>query len=261
MKRSSDISVLRRSAPRRGLLVPMWNALLLGMALQLVPLAARAGSHEERTVRAQLEERFPGAKIQSVRETPVKGLYEVVVDRHIVYTDASARYILQGSLYDDAERRDLTQERLDQLNGFVFSELPFRQAIKIVKGTGARKLAIFEDPDCPYCRKLELETLPKVNDLTVYVFLYPLEVLHQGATEKSIRIWCSKDRAAAWEDTVRKGIAPGAPDTCPNPLATIKALAEAHDIRATPTLVFEDGSRVAGAIPADELERRLRAAK
>ncbi|MDA8109430.1 MAG: DsbC family protein [Betaproteobacteria bacterium] len=230
---------------------------LLGLALTPAWPLAHAAEPGAAGVGARMESRFPGAKIQSVSKTPVAGLYEVVIDGHVLYTDAAARYILQGALYDAQNRRNLTQERLDELNRFVFSELPLAQAIKIVKGNGARKLAIFEDPDCPYCRKLELETLPKMNDLTVYVFLYPLEVLHRGATEKSIRIWCSKDRAKAWEDAVREGIAPSAPDTCANPLASIKSLAEAHDIRATPTLVFADGSRVAGAIPADELERRL----
>ena len=236
------------------------TAIVLGLALAPAWLLAQAAQPDDAAVAAKVEARFPGAKVQSVRKTPLPGLYEVAIDGQILYTDAAARYVLQGALYD-AATGNLTRERLEQLNRFVFSELPLGQAIKIVKGTGARKLAIFEDPDCPYCRKLELETLPKVNDLTMYVFLYPLEVLHRGATEKSIRIWCSKDRAKAWEDAVRKGIAPGAPDTCANPLASIKALAERHDIRATPTLVFADGSRVAGAIPADELERRLAAAK
>ncbi|HVB79435.1 MAG TPA: DsbC family protein [Candidatus Binataceae bacterium] len=234
---------------------------LLGLALAMQGLLAQAALPDTRAIGARLEARFPGAKIQSVSATPVAGLYEVVVDGHILYTDASARYVLRGELYDAAERRNLTQEHLDRLNRISFSALPFAQAIKIVKGSGARKLAVFEDPDCPYCRKLELESLPKVNDLTVYVFLYPLEVLHQGATEKSIRIWCSKDRAKAWEDAVRKGIVPSAPDTCRNPLAAIKSLAEKYAIQATPTLVFEDGTRVAGAIPADDLERRLAAAK
>ena len=233
----------------------------LGAALCSAGAFAQATQPDERAVRARVEDRFLGDAVQSVRATPVPGLYEVVVDGHILYTDASARYVFQGTLYDAVARRNVTREHLDRLNRVPFSALPLEQSIKIVKGTGARKLAIFEDPDCPYCRKLELETLPKVNDLTEYVFLYPLEVLHHGATERSIRIWCSADRAKAWEDAVRKGIAPSAPDTCPNPVASIKALAEAHDISATPTLVFEDGTRVAGAIPADELERRLGAVK
>lgn len=234
---------------------------LLG-ALALVPAwPAQAADPGAAAVGARVESRFPGARIQGVSATPIAGLYEVLVDGHILYTDASARYIIEGALYDAQEQRNITQERLDKLNRFVFSELPLAQAIKIVKGNGARKLAIFEDPDCPYCRKLELEALPGVNNLTLYVFLYPLEVLHPGASDKSLRIWCSKDRASAWENAVRKGVAPSAPDSCENPLASIKALAERHGIRATPTLVFADGSRVAGAIPADELERRLAAAK
>ena len=233
----------------------------LGAALCSAGAFAQATQPDERAVRARVEDRFLGDAVQSVRATPVPGLYEVVVDGHILYTDASARYVFQGTLYDAVARRNVTREHLDRLNRVPFSALPLEQSIKIVKGTGARKLAIFEDPDCPYCRKLELESLPKLNDLTVYVFLYPLEVLHKGATEKSIRIWCSKDRAKAWEDAVREGVVPSAPNGCGNPVAAIKAFAEKYAIRATPTLVFADGSRVAGAIPAADIERRLGEAK
>lgn len=237
-----------------------FQLMLLGLALLLRAPAAAAASPSDSAVGARLEQRFPGAKIQSVSETPVAGLYEVVVDGHIIYSDASARYVLQGTLYDTADQRNLTEERLDRLNRIPFGELLLTEAIKIVRGTGARKLAVFEDPDCPYCRKLELEALPRLNDLTVFVFLYPIEELHQGATGKSVRIWCSPDRAKAWKDAVRDGVVASAPATCSNPIAAIRALGEKYRIRATPTLVFEDGSRVAGAIPASEIEHRLAAA-
>ena len=219
-------------------------------------LLAQAAGADEAGVKKRFEARFPGAAVTSVAPAPVPGLYEVFVHGGLVYTDEEVKYILDGSLIDAASRRNLTEERLGRLNGIPFEQLPLGSAIKIVKGNGNRKLAIFEDPDCPFCRRLEGE-LARVDNVTMYVLLYPLEQLHPGATGKSIRIWCSADRAKAWTDAVLGKGNPSAPADCQHPIESVKKFAEARRIFATPTLVFENGLRVAGAIPAADIEKKL----
>jgi thiol:disulfide interchange protein DsbC len=214
---------------------------------------------DEAAVKRQFELRFPGAAVTSVTPAPMPGLYEVFVEGQLLYTDAEVTYVLQGALIEAASRRNLTEDRLEKLNAIPFDQLPLGQAIKIVKGDGRRRVAIFEDPDCPYCRRLEQQELTRIDNLTMYILLYPLEQLHPGATDKSIRIWCSPDRAKAWSDAALRGVAPISPPSCKHPIESLKRFAEARGIRATPTLVFEDGSRVAGAIPAAEIEKRLAA--
>jgi thiol:disulfide interchange protein DsbC len=180
----------------------------------------------------------------------------VFTQDELLYTDDGVNYILQGSLLDAASRRNLTEERLNRLREIPFDQLPLGSAIKIVKGNGSRKLAIFEDPDCPFCRRLEQE-LTRVDNITMYVLLYPLEQLHPGATEKSIRIWCSADRAKAWTDAVLGRANPRAPATCKHPVESLRKFAETHRIFATPTLVLENGMRLAGTMPAADIEKKL----
>jgi len=228
-----------------------WLA-LAGLCVAL--LFARAATADETGVKKRFENRFPGAAVTSVVAAPLPGLYEVFVQDELLYTDEEVNYVLNGSLID-AAGRNLTQERLGRLKGIPFDQLPLGSAIKIVKGNGSRKLAIFEDPDCPFCRRLEQE-LVRVDNVTMYVLLYPLEQLHPGATGKSIRIWCSEDRAKAWTDAVL-GRALNAPADCKHPIESLKKFAEGHRIFATPTIVFENGTRVAGAIPAADIEKKL----
>lgn len=233
--------------------------MLLRTGLCFALLIASGARADEAAVKKQFERRFPGAAVKSAIPAPMPGLYEVFVDGQLLYTDAEVKYIFQGKLIDAVQRRDLTEERLSKLKGIPWEQLPLGMAIKIVKGDGKRRVAIFEDPDCPYCRRLEQKELSRVDNLMIYVLLYPLEQLHPGATEKSVRIWCSPDRAKAWNDAVLSGVNPTAPATCKHPIETLKKFSEARGIFATPTLVFEDGTRVAGAIPAADIERHLSA--
>ncbi len=220
-------------------------------------IAIDAGA-DEAAVKKQFERRFPGAAVTSVAPAPMPGLYEVFVEGQLVYTDAEVNYLLRGELIDAADRRNLTEERLGKLKGIPWEQLPLDQAVKIVKGDGKRRVAIFEDPDCPFCKRVEQE-LVRVENVTMYVLLYPLESIHPGATDKSIRIWCSADRGKAWSDAVLRGVSPSVTTSCKHPIDSLKKFAEARGIFATPTLVFEDGTRVAGAIPAAEIEKRLAA--
>ena len=232
---------------------------LLRISLCFAFLFALEARADEEAVKKQFQNRFPGATVKSVTPAPVQGLYEVFVDGQLIYTDAEVNYIFQGHLIDAAERRNLTEERLGKLNGIPFDQLPLGLAIKIVKGNGKRRIAIFQDPDCPFCKRLEQQELTRIDNLTMYILLYPLEQIHPGATEKSIRIWCSPDRAKAWHDAILRGVNPIAAATCKHPVETLKKFAEARGIFATPTLVFEDGTRAAGAIPAADIERLLAA--
>ena len=233
-----------------------WKPLLASAGICLALSFAQAARADEAAVKKRFESRFPGASVTSVMPAPLPGLYEVFVQGELLYTDEEVNYILNGSLIDAASRRNLTDERLARLQGIPFDQLPLGSAIKIVKGNGSRKLAIFEDPDCPFCRRLE-EQLARVDNVTMYVLLYPLEQLHPGATEKSIRVWCSPDRARAWTDAVLGKANPSAPANCKHPLESLKKFAETRRIFATPTLVFENGARVAGAIPAADIEKKL----
>ncbi|WP_415833866.1 DsbC family protein [Kerstersia similis] len=197
-------------------------------------------------------QRFDGVQPDGVRSVGY-GLYEVQVDDSLFYTDADVSYLMQGYLVDAATRRNLTQERMEQLSAIDFDQLPLELAIKQVHGDGSRKLAIFEDPNCRYCKQLR-QTLAGIDNVTVYAFLLP--ILSQDSHEKSQAVWCAKDPAAAWDAWMVKGIAPQA-GNCDAPLDQLLALGKRLNVRGTPAIFFEDGTRAPGALPADELRARL----
>ena len=228
------------------------TTLLAGAALALLALNATA---QEAAIRKALADSIPQfAKIDEVRPTPMPGLYEVRVGTDLFYTDAKGQYLIQGELMDTKARRNLTEERMTKLTAINFSELPLKDAFTIVRGDGSRKLAVFEDPNCGYCKRFERD-MQKVDNVTVDLFLYP--ILSPDSVERSRNIWCAKDRAAAWQDhMVRDKNNP--PATCDaDVLQRNLALGKKYRITGTPTLVFADGSRVPGAIPAQEVEKRL----
>ena len=233
----------------------------LRMCLFMALLISTMAQADESSIKAEFQQRFPGSPVQSVTQTPLPGLYEVVVGNQIFYTDQGINYIFQGSLIDAQTHRNLTEERLQKITGIPFEKLPLKLAIKIVKGNGKRKLAIFQDPDCPFCKKLEQEALPKIDNVTLYIFLYPIAQLHPDAIEKSKKIWCSRDRVKAWTDVMLKDIQPTAAATCDNPVDALQKFAGEYRINATPTLIFADGRRVAGALPAADIERLLDSAR
>jgi thiol:disulfide interchange protein DsbC len=178
----------------------------------------------------------------------------------IFYTDDKATFLFVGGALIDAKTRENTTEaRMRQLTAVRFDQLPLDSAIKIVRGNGSRKVAVFEDPNCGYCKRFERE-LATVNDVTVYVFLYP--ILSPDSTEKSKAVWCAADRGKAWMDLMLKDSTPAGEAKC-DTSAIDKSLAFGRDkrIQGTPTLFFEDGERVPGAIPLAQLEKRLVDAK
>ena len=215
---------------------------------------------QEAVIRKNLAERLPNLpKIDEVSKAPMTGLYELRVNEtEIFYTDAEGNFLIQGSLIDTKAKRNLTEERVEKLSAIEFDALPLKDAFTVVRGNGKRKMAVFEDPNCGYCKRFERD-LQKVSDVTVYMFLYP--ILSPDSTEKSKSIWCTKDRAKAWQDMmVRDQSAPKAScDT--SAIDRNLAFGKKHKITGTPTIFFADGSRVPGAIGAPQVEKQLAEAK
>ncbi len=228
------------------------------MARAALLLSALTGSAcaDEESVKKQLAERFPDLTVSSVKKAPVAGWYEVFAGQQMFYTDEKAEFVFVGNIIDAKTKRNLTQERIQDLLRVRFDALPFEDAIKIVKGNGVRRLATFEDPDCPYCKRLGAD-LAQLDDYTLYVFLLPIDQLHPKAVEKSARIWCAPDRAKAWLDYMLNNKLPANKPDCATPIARIAQLANELRIQGTPAIVFEDGRLVPGAVPKERLEELL----
>jgi thiol:disulfide interchange protein DsbC len=204
-------------------------------------------------IKADLQKKFPQAQFDTVRKAGYGSLFEVTGGGEIFYTDEKTSFLLVGTLIDTKTRENVTEARQRKLSAVPFESLPFDNAIKIVRGNGARKIAIFEDPNCGYCKRFEKE-LANVTDLTVYVFLYP--ILSPESTEKSANIWCAADRPKAWLDYMLKDVAPAAAK-CPTPLEANVQFGQGKRITGTPTIFFEDGERVPGAMSIASFEKRL----
>jgi len=212
---------------------------------------------QEATIRKNLSERIPQIpKIEEVTRSPMAGLYEVRLSTNeIYYSDAEGNFLIQGSLIDTKSRRNLTEEREAKLGAVDFNTLPIKDAITIVRGNGKRKLAIFEDPNCGYCKRFERD-LAKVDNITIYLFLYP--VLGQSSVDKTKAVWCAKDPAAAWSDLMLRDQNPANGATC-NTAAIDRngEFGRKHKITGTPTLIAQDGTRVPGAIGTPQIEKLL----
>ncbi len=207
-------------------------------------------------IMATLRERFPTVKIEKVGPSAWPGVYEVVSDNEIAYTNADASLLLSGKMIDTSTKQDLTAKRWSEVTGIEFGKLPFELAIKTVKGDGSRRMAVFSDPDCPYCRQLE-QNLKDVTDVTIYTFLYPLQEIHPDAGQKAAKIWCAKDRAGAWSDWMLKKELPQARACTDAPVAQLLKLGEKLKVVGTPTMFFEDGHRMSGALSSADLRLHL----
>jgi thiol:disulfide interchange protein DsbC len=211
---------------------------------------------QEAAIRKNLAERLPNLpKIDEVSKTAMPGLFEVRVGgTEIFYTDAEGNFFIQGNLIDTKAKRNLTEERVAKLTEIDFDTLPFKDAFTIVRGNGKRKLAVFEDPNCGYCKRFETD-LQNVNNVTVYMFLYP--ILGPASTERSKNLWCAKDRAKAWSDWMVKNVDVPAANCDIAALNRNVDFGKKHKITGTPTVIFADGNRVPGAIPAAQVEKFL----
>ena len=209
-------------------------------------------------IKSELRKKVPEAPVDSVRKVPYGGLFEVTIGSEVFYTDENASFLVLGSIVDLKTKENVTELRMRQLNKVDFAQLPFDSAIKIVRGNGSRKVAIFEDPNCGYCKRFERD-LAGVNDITVYVFLYP--ILSEGSVVKSKAIWCSPDKGKAWMDVMVRDMAVSGDSTCSNPIDKNLAFGQGKRIQGTPTIIFEDGERVPGVMVMADFEKKLASAK
>ncbi len=227
-------------------------ALLAALSMTL----GTAAHAQEAQLRKNLAERLPqlGA-VDEVRKTPMAGLFEVRIGTEILYTDAQGNFLIQGTLLDIKNKRNLTEERMEKLMAIDFASLPVADAITIVRGNGKRKLAVFQDPNCGYCKRFERD-LQSVDNVTIHLFLYP--ILGADSQEKSRNIWCAKDKGKAWADWMLRDQTP-AKASCDNTASLARNVEYGRKwrINGTPTLVFADGSRVPGAISAQQVEQKL----
>jgi thiol:disulfide interchange protein DsbC len=235
----------------------MIRKLVVWCALVAVAAVARA---DEAAIRKAAEELLAeGARIEGIAKAGFLGLYEVRVatpeGARILYTDENGTYFFVGTVIDAKTKNDITEARLRKLNAVRFEDLPLAQAFKIVRGKGTRQLAYFSDPRCPYCRKFDQE-LTQVDDVTVHVFLIPIIAPDSAAISKAV--WCSPDRTKAWLDLMLSGVQPASAKAgCDTPIEKNLALGRKYGINGTPTLIFADGQRVSGWMPADRLSKML----
>ena len=222
----------------------------------------QAAVAQEAVIRKNIAERLPDfPKIDEVNKTAIPGIYELRIGAEVLYSDERGEHIIQGELIETKTRSNLTQARIDKITAIDFASLPLKDAIVWKQGTGARKLVVFADPNCGYCKKFEKE-MQGVKDVTVYTFLYP--ILGGDSPDKSRNIWCAKDNSAAWRDWMINGTpAPrnmgGKCDT--SALERNVALGKRYRVNGTPALVFEDGKRVPGAMAPDQVEKQLAASR
>jgi thiol:disulfide interchange protein DsbC len=232
----------------------MARSLIIVFSL-LFALATAVAQADEAGIKQAFQKKFAHATVESVTPTPFTGIYEVVFNGQVAYTDEKLSFVFIGSLYDlrGAERRNLTQERSAQLAAQNL-ERSRESAIKRVRGSGSRVLYTFEDPNCTYCRRLQKE-LVKIKDVTIYTFLWP--ILSADSVEKSKAIWCAKDRGKAWDNLMSNGVVPQNDRKCENPIAKNNELAQRFGVRGTPAIYLADGRQIGGYLAAEKLEEAL----
>ena len=233
------------------------KALIRVIAVALGALAFSALA-DEAQIRRAIESKLGGGRIEGIQPAPVSGLWEVRfrtsrgVD--VIYSDATGSYLIKGNIYDLKTERDLTDERLRKLNAIRFDSLPLAQAVKVQRGNGKRVVAMFSDPYCPYCQQIE-KSLQQIDDITVYVFMYP--VIKPELADHSKAVWCSPDRAKAWLDLALRGKRPTGSASCETPVEKNLELGRSLGVNSTPTLIFANGERVSGGLPAADLKELL----
>ncbi len=217
---------------------------LQSLLLAVLTLGSLAAHANEALIRKTIESRVQGVKVESVVKTPYLGLWEVRIGDELLYTDEKVSYIFSGNVLDGRNMKNLTEERLQKLTAIKFEDLPFGQAFKVVRGNGKRQLAIFEDPNCGFCKRFE-QDLAKLDDVTVHVFLYP--ILSQNSVDKSKAVWCSSDRAKAWIDMMTGSGGSAVARACDNPVDKNLELGRKMRIDGTPTTFLPSGQRIVGA--------------
>ncbi len=234
----------------------MTQIVRFAVAIALAACLLPAAFADEAAIRKNLAERLPDfPKIDEVTKSPLSGLYELRSGSDIFYTDEQGNYLIEGQMLDTKSKVNLTSLRVAKLTAIDFKALPLKDAMVWKQGTGERKLVVFADPNCGYCKKFERD-LQAIKDVTVYTFLYP--ILGGDSPEKSKAIWCAKDNTKAWRDWMLKGTQVyGSPDCDTSAIQRNVAFGRKHRINGTPGLVFEDGTHMPGALGTEQIERQL----
>ena len=212
---------------------------------------------DEKELQEKINQSYPDLVIKSIQKTDFNNLYEVLISGQIIYTNKDFSFlIVEGRVVDPETKIDLTSDRLDELTRVNFLRLPFDKAIKVVRGDGERKVAVFSDVDCPFCKKLEKEGLSELDNITIYTFLFPLAI-HPKAEIRSKKIWCAEDKEKAWNDYMLRNIMANNKGNCKTPIEDILVLGRDLGISSTPTIIFSSGKKIPGAIPLKEIEKHI----
>ena len=226
--------------------------LILGMASSVFAL-------NEKQIRTEIQKRLgTSANVRNVTPSPIPGLFEVQVNNEIFYTDSNAKYLIQGEMVELASGNNLTTKRQEDINRIKWSDLPQAQAFKVVRGNGSRQIAVFSDPNCGYCKRLE-KTLQQLDNVTIYNYLIP--ILSADSALKSKQIWCAADQQKVWNDWMLNNLGPSGKSDCVNPIDKNLTLAKNYGINGTPTIFFTDGSRFPGAVQLTDIEKKLASLK
>ncbi|MBR3426056.1 MAG: DsbC family protein [Neisseriaceae bacterium] len=237
------------------------NSLLLGALVLLTACNNNMQAKTPEQVKSALEKAYQehNLKVQSVKKSPVKGLYEVVFEgNEVYYVDENAAYLIEGSLIDLKAKKNITADRVADLRKVNFADLPLQDAIVEVRGSGKNKVVVFNDIDCPFCRRLEHE-FAQLTDLTIYTLLMPVDGLHPEARARSEQVWCNKDRAGVWTSVMRENKPIPQVEPCETPIERTLQLAHKLGFTGTPTLVFPNGKIQAGYAPAAALQEAIAA--
>jgi thiol:disulfide interchange protein DsbC len=218
-----------------------------------------AHSQSEQQLKNDIQKKLGvNAKVRSVSPAPVTGLYEILVGNEIFYTDSTGKYLIQGEIIELSTGKNITEQRQSDLNRIKWSDLNQANAIKNVRGNGSRQLAIFSDPNCGYCKRLE-KSLQQLDNVTIYTYLIP--ILSPDSAQKAKQIWCSSDPYKAYIDWMVNGVSPSGKTDCSNPLDKNLTTAKNYGITGTPTIFFTDGSRFPGAVQITDIEKKLNSLK
>ena len=228
--------------------------LILTILLLTFPLLVFSN---EKELQVKINQSYPDLVIKSIQKTNFNNLYEVLISGQIIYTNKDFSFlIVEGRVVDPKTKIDITSDRLEELTRVNFSKLPFDKAIKVVRGDGERKVAIFSDVDCPFCKKLEKEALSELDNITIYTFLFPLAI-HSKAELRSNKIWCAENKEKAWNDYMLKNKMANNKGDCKTPIQDILKLGKELGISSTPTIIFSSGKKIPGAIPLKEIEKHI----
>jgi len=203
------------------------------------------------TVKTNLSKQHPNLKIENIQATDMKGIYSGSMDGQVVYVGEDAQHILVGSMYRLSDQKNLTKDLVLEQNSIDWKKLPLQEAVKSVRGNGKRQIAIFSDPNCPYCKQLEAE-INKLNDVTIYTFIYPIKTQSIAVSKQ---VFCEKDPALAWSNLISKGIQPSSNKSCTNPIERNLSLGKSLGLNGTPAIVFSNGFKVMGVRSAPEIQQ------